>query len=143
MFSVNKVELEGTACTGVELHSYSNGAGQFASFYLRVDGYGPTAKPQYFEVTVWNDSLIQKAQNSIQRDVPVRIEGSIVSRSYQKRDGSKALNYSIKAFSITTDEAPKAPLEQNVQHQATPAGNSFPSVGTTPEPVITDDMLPF
>lgn len=129
MFSVNRVELEGTAVTGVEMHSFSNGAGTFASFFMRVEGFGPNSKPQYFEITMWNDNLIAKAQASVQRDVPVRIEGSIASRSYQKKDGSKALNYSIKAFSFITDEPQKEQKAEPVQQ---------------PKPLeISDEMLPF
>lgn len=111
------------------MHSFSNGAGTFGSFFMRVEGFGQNSKPQYFEITMWNDNLIAKAQANVQRDVPVRIEGSIASRSYQKKDGSKALNYTIKAFSITIDEPQKEQKAEPVQ-QPKPLG-------------ILDEMLPF
>ena len=92
--SINKVILTGRLTKDVELRATPSGA-NVASFTVAVDGFGrdqnnnPVSQASFINCVAWN-SQAKFISTYCKKGTLVALEGRLQTRSYDRKDGTKA-----------------------------------------------------
>lgn len=134
--SINNVVLTGRLTKDVELRATSSGA-NVCNFTLAVDDYNGKENVAYFvECVAWNKQA-EFLCNYCKKGHQVGVTGKITTRSYDRKDGTKAFVTEVVCNQVQSFQ-PKEQTNPSVKEYT-------PQVEEDNEPELTydDDDLPF
>lgn len=132
--SINQVVLTGRLTKDVELRATTTGT-PVTNFTIAVDDYNSNAKETttyFFECIAWNNQAKFVAEYC-NKGTPVAVSGRLTSRSYDRKDGTKAFVTEVVCNNVQSFGTKK---ETNTEEQK--ANNNDNNVL-----VYDDNDLPF
>lgn len=137
---INRIVLVGRLTRDPELRK-TNSDKPVASFTLAVDNRNKNAEGQktasFIPVTVWNDQATNVCKY-VRKGSLVGVDGRLLQRTYEKKDGTKANVLEVVADSVQFLE-PKGAVKENVKEDIAQPQPDAKMDGVD----IVDDDLPF
>lgn len=137
---INRIVLVGRLTRDPELRK-TNSDKPVASFTLAVDNRNKNAEGQktasFIPVTVWNDQATNVCKY-VRKGSLVGVDGRLLQRTYEKKDGTKANVLEVVADSVQFLE-PKGATKENVKEDIAQPQSDAKMDGVD----IVDDDLPF
>lgn len=153
--SINRVVLTGRITRDVDLRATSTGT-NVASFSIAVDMYSRDAEnntnqqASFINCVAWNNSA-KFVSDYCKKGTLVAIEGRLQSRSYDRRDGTKAYITEVMVDRIEIMSSPNAkdvnsdnrPVSQQVPNEQSGFSIEENESDDSSELTYSDDDLPF
>lgn len=132
----SRFEILGEVASAPATKTTNNGK-QFVSFYVmaeqeKADG---TKYPNYYEMLVWGDRLMERVKENVIKGCPIFAEGRVSASAYTNRAGERKTSISLFLSNFSTE------LSQEIKDA--PRDTYTAPTQVAPSFEIDDDSLPF